>query len=70
MNKDNISALLTAVGVVALIVGFAIYLNRPGVNKSTLGNSNGQVITLDGNNENSISNVKLSIDKSQFRKAP
>jgi thiol-disulfide isomerase/thioredoxin len=70
MNKDNISALLTAVGVVALIVGFAIYFNSPGLNKSSLGNSNGQVITLDGNKENSISNVKLSIDKSQFRKAP
>jgi thiol-disulfide isomerase/thioredoxin len=70
MNKDNISALLTAVGVVALIVGFAIYFNSPGVNKSSLGNSNGQVITSNGNNENSISNVKLSIDKSQFRKAP
>jgi thiol-disulfide isomerase/thioredoxin len=70
MNKDNISALLTGVGVVALIVGFAIYFNSPGVNKSSHGNSNGQVITLDGNNENSISNVKLSIDKSQFRKAP
>ena len=70
MNKDNISALLTAVGVVALIVGFAIYFNNPGLNKSSLGNSNGQVITSNGNNENSISNVKLSIDKSQFRKAP
>jgi len=70
MNKDNISALLTAVGVVALIVGFAIYFNNPGLNKSSLGNSNGQVITSNGNSENSISNVKLSIDKSQFRKAP
>jgi thiol-disulfide isomerase/thioredoxin len=70
MNKDNISALLTAVGVVALIVGFAIYFNNPGLNKSSLDNSNGQVITSNGNSENSISNVKLSIDKSQFRKAP
>lgn len=70
MNKDNISALLTAVGVVALIVGFAIYFNNPGLNKSPLGNSNGQVITSAGNSKNSISNVKLSIDKSQFRKAP
>ena len=70
MNKDNISALLTAVGVVALIVGFAIYFNNPGLNKSSLANSNGQVITSNGNSENSISNVKLSIDKSQFRKAP
>jgi thiol-disulfide isomerase/thioredoxin len=70
MYKDNTSALLTAVGVVALIVGFAIYFNNPGLNKSSLGNSNGQVITSNGNSENSISNVKLSIDKSQFRKAP
>ena len=70
MNKDNISALLTGIGVVALIVGFAIYFNSPGVNKSSLGSSNGQVITSNGNSENSISNVKLSIDKSQFRKAP
>ena len=70
MNKDNISALLTGIGVVALIVGFAIYFNSPGVNKSSLGSSNGQVITSNGNSENSISNFKLSIDKSQFRIAP
>jgi len=70
MNKDNISALLTGIGVVALIVGFAIYFNNPELNKLHLGNSNGQIITSDGNSENSISNVKLSIDKSQFRKAP
>jgi thiol-disulfide isomerase/thioredoxin len=70
VNKDNISALLTGIGVVALIVGFAIYFNNPGLNKSPLGNSNGQVITSDGNSKNNISNVKLSIDKSQFRIAP
>jgi len=70
VNKDNISALLTGIGVVALIVGFAIYFNNPELNKSSLGNSNGQVITSDGNSKNSISNVKLSIDKSQFRIAP
>ncbi len=27
-NKDNLSALLTGIGVVALIVGFAIYFNQ------------------------------------------
>jgi len=70
VNKDNISALLTGIGVVALIVGFAIYFNNPELNKSSFGNSNGQVITSDGNSKNSISNVKLSIDKSQFRIAP
>lgn len=69
MNKDNISALLTGVGVVALIVGFAIYFNNPEINKSSLGNSD-QRITSDPNSNNGISNVELSIDKSQFKKAP
>ena len=69
MNKDNISALLTGVGVVALIVGFAIYFNNPEINKSSLGNSD-QSITSDPNSNNGISSIKLSIDKSQFKKAP
>ena len=70
MSKDNISALLTGVGVVALIVGFAIYFNNPELNKSSLDNSNERIITSDPNTEDGISNVKLSIDKSQFKKAP
>jgi len=70
MNKDNISALLTGVGVVALIVGFAFYFNNPELNKSPLGNSNERMITSDPNSNDGISNVKLSIDKSQFKKAP
>jgi thiol-disulfide isomerase/thioredoxin len=70
MNKDNISALSTGVGVVALIVGFAIYFNNPELNKSPLGDGNGQSITSDPNSNDGISNVKLSIDKSQFKKAP
>ena len=69
MNKDNISALLTGVGVVALIVGFAIYFNNPEINKSSVGNSD-QGITSDPNSNNGISGVGLSIDKSQFKKAP
>lgn len=32
MNRDNISALLTAVAVIALIVGFVIYFNSPELN--------------------------------------
>jgi thiol-disulfide isomerase/thioredoxin len=32
MNRDNISALLTALAVIALIVGFAIYFNSPELN--------------------------------------
>jgi thiol-disulfide isomerase/thioredoxin len=70
MNKDNVSALLTGVSVVALIVGFAIYFNNPELNKSQLGDSSGQLITSDPNSKEGISNVKLSIDKSQFKKAP
>lgn len=69
MNKDNISALLTGVGVVALIVGFAIYFNNPEINKSSLENSD-HSITSDPNSNNGISGVGLSIDKSQFKKAP
>jgi thiol-disulfide isomerase/thioredoxin len=69
VNRDNISALLTGVGVVALIVGFAIYFNNPEINKSSLGNSD-QGITSDPNSNNGISSVGLSIDKSQFKKAP
>jgi len=69
VNRDNISALLTGVGVVALIVGFAIYFNNPEINKSSLGNGD-QSISSDPNSNNDISSVGLSIDKSQFKKAP
>lgn len=36
MIRENISAILTAVGVIALIVGFAIYFNSPGLNTAGL----------------------------------
>jgi thiol-disulfide isomerase/thioredoxin len=52
--------LLTGIGVVALIVGFAIYFNNPELNKSSpenIGASN-------------IRNVDLPLDKSQLKKAP
>ena len=62
MNRDNISALLTGVGVVALIVGFAIYFNNPEINKSSLGNSD-QSITSNPNSKNGISSVGLSIEQ-------
>ena len=63
LNKDNISALLTGVAVVALIVGFAVYFNNPELNQQSVGSVN-------QNNNDGISNVKLSTDKSQFKKAP
>ena len=70
MNKDNFSALVMAIGVVSLIVGFAIYFNSPELNK-VIGSGQGgeitdfisatQIVQEGGNN---------SIDKSQFKKAP
>ena len=37
MNKDNLSALIMAIGVVSLIVGFAVYFNNPELNKLVSG---------------------------------
>ena len=59
MNKDNISALLTGVAVVALIAGFAVYFNSPELNKQSVG-------SINPNGNNGVSNVQFSIDKSQF----
>ena len=63
MNRDNISALLTGVAVVALIAGFAVYFNSPELNKQSVG-------SINPNGNNGVSNVQFSIDKSQFKKAP
>ncbi|HXW12636.1 MAG TPA: thioredoxin family protein [Nitrososphaeraceae archaeon] len=63
MNKDNISALLTGIAVVALIAGFAVYFNSPEMNQQSVG-------TINSNSKDGISNVQLSMDKSQFKKAP
>ena len=69
MNKDNLSALVMAIGVVSLIVGFAVYFNSPELNKVTGLGQEGitnlipttQVVRVADNN---------STDKSQFKKAP
>ena len=63
MNKDNISAVLTGVAVVALIAGFAVYFNSPELNQQS-------VRSIDSNSNDGLSSVKLSTDKSQFKKAP
>jgi thiol-disulfide isomerase/thioredoxin len=70
MNKDNFSALVMAIGVISLIVGFAVYFNSPELNK-IIGSGQGggttdfisatQIVQEGGDN---------SIDKSQFKKAP
>ena len=63
MNKDNISAVLTGVAVVALIAGFAVYFNSPELNQQS-------VRSIDSNSNDGSSSVQLSTDKSQFKKAP
>ena len=63
MNKDNISAVLTGVAVVALIAGFAVYFNSPELNQQS-------VRSINSNSNDGLSSVQLSIDKSQFKKAP
>ena len=72
MNKDNFSALLTGIGVVALIVGFAVYFNNPKINTISFGNRDDNfvpAVSVD-NKTGQIIKSQYSIDKSQFKKAP
>src|SRR5918994_1327444 len=79
MNKDNLSALIMAIGVVSLIVGFAVYFNNPELNKLVSGQGGGTTnfvpaiqVVQDSNDttKTTIKKVQFSIDKSQFKKAP
>jgi thiol-disulfide isomerase/thioredoxin len=75
MDKDNFSALVVAIGVVSLIVGFAIYFNSAELNKAESvqgGTTNFVPIKEYNNNDTTIAikNAQFSIDKSQFKKAP
>ena len=80
MNRDNLSALVMAIGVVSLIVGFAVYFNSPELNKVTgLGQGGGttnfiptttQVVQKGDDDSTTVKKAQFSIDKSQFRKAP
>ena len=82
MNKDNISALLMAIAVVSLIIGFAVYFNSPDLNKtassiSSPGSSTTEfipaAINKNSNTSSSSSQIEkaqFQIDKSQFKKAP
>src|SRR6266540_2711594 len=73
MNRDNISALLTGIAVVALIVGFAVYFNNPALNKVSSAQNAGKgfvsTVTVDSAT-GKITKAQYSIDKSQFTKAP
>ena len=79
MNKDNLSALIMAIGVVSLIAGFAVYFNNPELNKVVSGQGGGTTnfvpaiqVVQDNNDttKTTIKKVQFSIDKSQFKKAP
>jgi thiol-disulfide isomerase/thioredoxin len=76
MNKDNISALVMAVAVVAIIVGFGIYFNSPALNKARSSQQLEKFISAATTTNGTIKTVKLDkaqflqIDKSQFQKAP
>jgi thiol-disulfide isomerase/thioredoxin len=79
MNKDNLSALIMAIAVVALIAGFAIYFNSPSLNKASTTSTQRQVekfVSAATIKNGSLVTIKLDkdqfqhIDKSQFVKAP
>jgi thiol-disulfide isomerase/thioredoxin len=73
MNRDNISALITGIAVVALIIGFAVYFNSPELNKVSSAQKSGNgfvsAVVVD-NTTGKITRAQYSIDKSQFSKAP
>src|SRR5919108_580492 len=66
MNKDNFSALVMAIGVISLIVGFAVYFNSPELNKVVSGHGDETANFVPA----TIKKAQFSIDKSQFKKAP
>jgi thiol-disulfide isomerase/thioredoxin len=72
LNRDNVSALVTGIAVVALIAGFAVYFNNPALNKASSGENGTNFVSnvaLD-NASGKITKTQYSIDKSQFRMAP
>jgi thiol-disulfide isomerase/thioredoxin len=77
MNKDNFSALLMAIAVISVIVGFAVYFNNPSLNKASLAQQQVEKVVSAATVQNgTMTTIKLdksqfqNIDKSQFRMAP
>jgi len=77
MNRDNFSALLMAIAVVSVIVGFAIYFNSPSLNKASSAQQQVEKFVSAATMQNgTMTTIKLdkaqfqNIDKSQFRMAP
>jgi thiol-disulfide isomerase/thioredoxin len=72
LNRDNVSALVTGIAVVALIAGFAVYFNNPALNRASSGENGSNFVSnvaLDSAS-GKITKTQYSIDKSQFRMAP
>ena len=80
MNRDNLSALLLGIAVIALIAGFGIYFNNPALNRASSSSiaqqkieklvsaattQNGTLATINLNKDQF-----MHIDESQFIKAP
>jgi thiol-disulfide isomerase/thioredoxin len=72
LNRDNVSALVTGIAVVALIAGFAIYFNSPALNSASSGENGANFVSNVAVDSASgkITKTQYSIDKLQFRKAP
>jgi thiol-disulfide isomerase/thioredoxin len=77
MDRDNINAIAMAIAVVAVIVGFGVYFNSPGLNKvSSSQQQLEKVVSAATTTNGTIKTIKLDkaqylqIDKSQFQKAP
>jgi hypothetical protein len=65
MDRDNISALVMAIAVVAVIVGFGVYFNSPGLNKASSSQQQlEKVVSADITTNGTIKTIKL--DKAQF----
>src|ERR687885_2501161 len=80
MNRDNLSALLLGIAVIALIAGFGVYFNSPALNKASSSSIAQQkiekLVSAATTQNGTITTIKLDrdqfihIDKSQFIKAP
>jgi thiol-disulfide isomerase/thioredoxin len=79
LNRDNITALLLGIAVIALILGFGIYFNSPALNKASSSIAQQKVeklVSAATTQNGTVTTIKLSqdqfqhIDKSQFIKAP
>ena len=65
MDRDNASALVMAIAVVAVIVGFGIYFNSPDLNKASSSQQQlEKVVSASTTANGTVKTIKL--DRSQF----